>query len=230
MQDRGLLSSGHSTRSIARQLRVTATTVSRELRRNSDSHGSYDANREHQRAVKRRHDASSRPRKVTERHLEYIDERLVADWSPDVIAHKTSDLKWKLSTPGSYELIDRDVQADKDNWTTMLLRKYRKQRGPRKGGGAAQLIPDRVDIDQRPVEVDTRETFCHWEGDTVKTITFDNGLQFADLQHIAAQLNCDIYFAKPTLPGNAVPMRTSTANCDVTILEANTSTGSNRMS
>ena len=49
----------------------------------------------------------------------------------------------------------------------MLRRTYYKRRGPHKGGGAADLLPDRVDIDQQPAEVDTRETFGHWEGDTV---------------------------------------------------------------
>ena len=163
----GFLPSGHSQRSIARQLGVTSTTVSREVRRNRSADGSYDAIDAHQRAVKCRHAASSRPRKVTKRHLEYIRERMIADWSPDVIAHKTTDPSLKLSTPWIYELIDRVVQAGEDDWKTMLLRKYYKRRGPRKGGGAAHLIPDRVDIDQRPTDVDTRETFGHCEGDTV---------------------------------------------------------------
>ena len=239
----GFLSSGHSQRSIARELGVAPSTISKELDRNRKPGAVYDANFAHNAAVARRRKASSRPRKVTQRHLEYIHERLVADWSPDVIAHKTADPSLKLSTPWIYELIDRDVQAGEDDWKTMLLRKYYKRRGPR--GGTAHLIPDRVDIDQRPAEVDTRETFGHWEGDTViganhrgaivtlverqsrfmkcraiqrktkratanaiiqmmqpladtvKTITFDNGGEFADHGHIAGQLKCDIYFAKP---------------------------------
>ena len=240
----GILSSGHSRRSIARELGVASSTVSREVRRNGDSDRSYDANRAHQKAVKRRRDASSHPRKVTKRHLENIHERLVVDCSPDVFAHKTEDPSLKLSMPWIYELIG-DVQTGEDDWKTMLLRKYYKRPGPRKGGGAAHLIPDRVDIDQRPADVENRETFGHWEGDTVigadhrgaivtlverqtrlmkfrgvqrytkravahaikvmmtpladrvKTITFDNGGEFADHWHIAENLTCDIYFGKP---------------------------------
>ena len=241
----GFLSSGHSQRAIARELGVAPSTISRELQRNRIPEFGYDAQLAHRTAVARRRRASAQPRKVTPRHLEYIHERLVADWSPDVIAHKTADPCLKLSTPWIYELIDRDVQAGEDDWKTMLLRKYYKRRGPRKGGGAAQLIPNRVDIDQRPADVDSRETFGHWEGDTimganhrgaivtlverqtrllkcrgvqrytkravahaikimmepladtVKTITFDNGGEFAGHGDIAAQLECDIYFAKP---------------------------------
>ena len=33
--------------------------------------------------------------------------------------------------------------------------------------------------------------------DTVKTIKFDNGGEFADHAYIAEQLECTIYFAKP---------------------------------
>ncbi len=54
-----------------------------------------------------------------------------------------------------------------DEWETLLIRKFRRRRRSRKGNGAAHLIPDRIDIDQRPAEVGTRETFGHWEGDTV---------------------------------------------------------------
>ena len=107
------------------------------------------------------------------------------------------------------------------------------------------FIPNRVDIAERPPEVDTRETFGHWEGDTiigahhqgaivtlverktrqgfcchvsrrtkervaagiiamlegfahtVKTMTFDNGGEFADHDDIAAALQCKTYFARP---------------------------------
>ncbi|MCY4128230.1 MAG: IS30 family transposase [Gammaproteobacteria bacterium] len=239
------LSSGCSQRGIANRLGVSPSTISRELKRNGIPEVGYEAQLAHRTAVARRRLASARPRKVTPRHLNYIHERMIHDWSPDVIAHKTADPSLKLSTPWIYELIDRDVQAGDDDWTTMLLRKYRKRRGPQKGGGAAHLIPDRVDIDQRPADIETRETFGHWEGDTiigtehrgaivtlverptrlikcrsvqrytkravanaievmmqpyadtVKTITFDNGGEFADHGHIAKQLKCDIYFAKP---------------------------------
>ena len=166
----GFLSSGHSQRSIARALGVAPSTISRELQRNRIPDIGYDAHVAHRTAVARRRRASAQPRKATPQHLDYIHERLIADWSPDVIAHKTSDPTLKLSTPWIYELIDRDVQAGEDDWKTMLLRKYRKRRGPRKGSGPAHLIPDRVDIDQRPADVETRASFGHWEGDTVNGV------------------------------------------------------------
>ena len=137
----GYLSSGHSQRSIARELGVAPSTISRELRRNHIPEVGYDAQLAHRTAVARRRRATSQPRKVTPRHLDYIHERLIDDWRPDVIAHKTTDPNLKLSTSWSYELIDRDVQVGEDDWKTMLLRKYYKRHGPRKGGGAVHLIP-----------------------------------------------------------------------------------------
>ena len=239
------LSSGCSQRGIARRLGASLSTISRELKRNNIPEVGYGAQLAQRSAVARRLLASTRPRKVTLRHLNYIYEHMIHDWSPDVIAHKTEDPSLKLSTPWIYELIDRGVQAGDDDWTTMLLRKYRKRRRPQKGGAAAHLIPDRVDIDQRLADIETQETFGHWEGDpvigadhrgaivtlvarltrhikccavqcktkrafahaivkmmqpladTVKTITFDTGGEFADHRYIAEQLACDIYFAKP---------------------------------
>ena len=239
------LSSGLSQRAIAREMKIASSTICREIQRNGELDGSYDADRAQQRAEDRRTAASERPRKVTPRHLDYIYDRLVEDWSPDVIAHKTHDTSLKLSTPWIYELLRRQVRDGDDDWRSLLLRKFRKRRGPKKGGGAAHLIPNRTDIEQRPAEVDTRESFGHWEGDTiigadhrgaivtlverqtrylccravqrktkravanaiiammqpladtVKTITFDNGGEFADHERIARHLDCDIYFAKP---------------------------------
>ena len=87
-----------------------------------------------------------------------------------MVAHKTADPSLKLSTPWIYELIHRDVQAGEDDWKTMLLRKYYTHRGARKGGGAAHLIPDLVDIDQRPANIETRETF----GESVRNYVYDS--------------------------------------------------------
>ena len=43
--------------------------------------------------------------------------------------------------------------------------------------------------------------------DRVKTITFDNGLEFATHESIAMALDEDIYLRIPTTHGNAEPMR-----------------------
>ncbi|MGF1807856.1 IS30 family transposase, partial [Aliivibrio sifiae] len=131
----------------------------------------------------------------------------------------------------------------REYWRTLLPRKgkiYKQRKGTEAG---AKLIPNRIDISQRPSIVNENAEIGHWEGDTVygqngylvtmvervskllvtcrvrskfkkavtrginrmmkpfkvlcKTITFDNGGEFAGHAKIAKHLNCDIYFAKP---------------------------------
>ena len=240
-----LLSSGNTQRAIARQLGVAPSTVSREMSRNRVVGDAYVAECAQLMAVNRRHQASIQPRKVTRRHLDDIYDRMIAGDSLDVIAHRPTDPALKLSTAWLYTVIQRAVDAGDDDWTTLLLRKFRKRRGPRPSQAGVHLIPNRVDIAQRPSAVDGRKTFGHWEGDTivgarhqgaivtlverktrllacravprktktavadainqmmarfkdtVNTITFDNGGEFADHARIAAALDCKIYFAKP---------------------------------
>ena len=125
----------------------------------------------------------------------------------------------------------------------MLARKgkpYKQRQGVEAG---AHLIPERIDMSERPAHVDENIEFGHWEGDTVygqdgylvtlverrskflltcrvkrktkaevtkavnnllkpfkescKTITFDNGGEFAGHKKISRYLKCAIYFAKP---------------------------------
>lgn len=135
-----------------------------------------------------------------------------------------------------YQLIHRE------GWKHLLARKGKPYKR-RSIDAGLHLIPERVDIDDRPAHVEENIEFGHWEGDTVygqdsylvtlvertsklllscrvkrktkhqvaqaitdllkpyrsqcKTITFDNGGEFADHKLIAKCLDCDIYFAKP---------------------------------
>ena len=63
-------------------------------------------------------------------------------------------------------------------------------------------------ISQRPIDIDNRKEFGHWEIDTVigeqfsqvfKSITSDNGSEFADLSTIESEteVNTKIYFTHP---------------------------------
>ena len=66
------LSSRRSQRAIAQRLGVSPSTVSRENHRNGIAGVGYKAGLAQLVAVKRRRDASARPRKVTPRYLDYI--------------------------------------------------------------------------------------------------------------------------------------------------------------
>lgn len=49
-------------------------------------------------------------------------------------------------------------------WRHKLAKHYKPRKDMMAG---AHLIPNRVDIDQRPKEVDDKQEIDHWEGDTV---------------------------------------------------------------
>ena len=80
-----LRESGLSLRGIGRQLRVSASTISREVRRNSGQRG-YRHFQAHGLAVARRREASSRPRKMTAALWAVVEEKLGLQWSPEQIA------------------------------------------------------------------------------------------------------------------------------------------------
>lgn len=239
------LSTGASHTAIARVIGVHQSTISREIKRNAGSNDAYRAECAQCKRDERVRAAAEQPRKVKPEHYVYIDERLAAGDSPDVIAQGLSAPHLRLSTPWVYALIDRQVQAGDDDLKGYLLRKYKKRRPKRKISAGAGLIPNRVDIAQRPAVVNDRLAFGHWEGDTivgaghqgsvvtllerktrqlvcfplnhrtkdavadgiiawlydakdtVLTLTFDNGGEFAAHERIARELGCDIYFAKP---------------------------------
>lgn len=149
----------------------------------------------------------------------------------------------------SYETIYRAIYTqDSLRFLIAYLPQGRPKRRKRGQGKSRRgpTIPNRIGIEQRPKEVETRTVQGHWEGDTVvgknndgflitlvertsrllhavkvetkmasevadavietlldrpfswlKSITFDNGTEFADHERMAKQLGVDIYFAAP---------------------------------
>ncbi|MFA0814092.1 IS30 family transposase, partial [Microbulbifer epialgicus] len=223
----------YSARAIALQLNRSNKTISRELNRFYP----YCAESAHRQALQRRHGA----RKYTKFDFAMkvqIDHQL-KNASPEQIAGrmKLEKCEKTVSCSTIYRWIGRL------HWRLRLPRKgktYRKRTGSEAG---VKLIPERVDIEERPAIVDENTELGHWEGDTVygqdsylvtlvervsrllltrrvpdkskktvsraikqmlkpyqaicKTITFDNGGEFAGHQSIARKLGCKIYFAKP---------------------------------
>ena len=145
-----LLQSGHSQAHIARKIGVDRSTISRELVRNAGVRG-YRFKQAHQKATQRRKEASDKPRKMTPDLVELIEQKLTQEqWSPDQISGR-------LANDGvafiSHERIYQHVWKDKKAGGKLYLhlrhgsKKYNKRKGKNSGRG---LIPNRVDIDQRP--------------------------------------------------------------------------------
>jgi IS30 family transposase len=160
-------SMGESLRAIARKLRRSASTISRELRRNaSTSNGHYSVDKAHSYAVARRR----RSRRGT--HFEAQDVQLVHElmehkWSPQQISGRLGTQGvLDVGTSTIYRWIKRDKARGGALWerTRRLSRRYRK--GYRVHDRRGRLSGKRS-IDERPLLVQQRLEFGHWEGDTV---------------------------------------------------------------
>jgi len=160
-----LKSKGHLQQEIALQLNMDASTISRELKRNSGAKG-YRFKQAQEKSESRRHEASSKPKRMTEILIETIDSKLRTKWSPEQI----SGVLKASGTPISYESIYRHVWADKRSGGELY--KYLRRAGKKynyKGGLKAGrgCIPNRVDITERPPIVEKKQRFGDWEADTI---------------------------------------------------------------
>lgn len=163
---------GRSIRGIAADLGRSASTISRELVRNSRPtkawpRGDYDPVRAQARAERRRR-WDGRFKLARQPDLQRrIRDLLAMGWSPEQIAGRLALEQGRCVV--SYESIYRFVyhrSAQKDYWHKLLpRRKSRRGRLGRRGGSPASFIRDRRPIAQRPPEVQDRRQPGHWEAD-----------------------------------------------------------------
>ena len=236
---------GYKLRSIAEIVCTHYSTVSRELRRNISPSG-YDAEWAHDQSILRRCSAK-KSSKVSAKTDEIIAKGLRFEWSPGSISERMKAEKLPLSDQLSHTTIYRRIANDKQQGGQLYrdLPRFGKTRwkgGKRNRNAGVHLIPNRVDITERPGIVDQRTRLGDWEGDTVygqsahlvtvvdrksrftlakrvfskhkdvvgnalidllnrvafkKTLTLDNGGEFADQVRVSREAGVTIFFAKP---------------------------------
>ncbi|WP_026831531.1 IS30 family transposase [Exiguobacterium undae] len=145
---------GFSVRKIAGRLGRQPSTISRELKRNPY----YDASCADQRYVERKKKCGARTKFTLEKG-DRILEKLRETWSPEQIAGRLFQEEG-LSFKTIYRWIYTGlVEADSG-----LLRQKGKRQKPRETRGRFNVgLP----ISKRPSDVKGRQTFGHWELDTV---------------------------------------------------------------
>lgn len=151
---------------IAEKLGISESALSRELSRNT-SDGKYCAETAHALATQRRASAA-RFSKSDEQHMPIIKKGLSLGWSPENIS-----ARMKVEIPEStisHTTVYKRIAANKAQGGTLYkdLPRHGKRRckgGKRKAGRS--LIPNRVDITERPEVVELRSRLGDWEGDTV---------------------------------------------------------------
>lgn len=164
----------YSVRAMARVLGRPASTISRELRRNS-AQGHY-ASVPAQHSCRQRRRRSRPPAKL---HIDstlfgLVQHFLQLRWSPEQIAMKLACIypqghKYRVSHETIYNCIYAQPVGELRKELIACLRHARNKRVPRsKGQDRRGQIPDMLSIHLRPPEIEDRQFPGHWEGDLIK--------------------------------------------------------------
>jgi IS30 family transposase len=156
-----------SLAAIARALRRSPSTISREIARNKKVvDGWYRADLAHSYATTRRKRTRRGFHHATDYWLEVID-LLKQDLSPEQIS---GSLRLRGSFTVSHETIYQYIYDDERHGGTLFKRlrivtkTHRKRYRSRDSRG---ILPGKRHISERPPEVETRLQLGHWEGDTM---------------------------------------------------------------
>lgn len=148
---------------IANLINVSKSTVSREIKRNSNMYRHYVAI-DAQQFSELRKSVPRRPRKLSKDDWLDIEQCLKRHWSPETIAGvRKRDGKACVSVEWMYHIIRRDKERG-GNLYTYLPHHLKRRRRP---VSAHIPIKDRVSIDERPAAVDEKSRFGDWEMDTI---------------------------------------------------------------
>jgi transposase, IS30 family len=162
-----LRASGRSIRQIAAALDRAPSTVARELKRNSRTHGNYKPAYADQQGRARRWTGSKLERNSALR--EKVLSCLARGWSPEQIAGRFTKEEGKpvISHETIYRFIYAQIVRTKNYaWRNYLpRRKFKRGRRGQKGGSPASFIAQRRPLSERPIEVNDRTTPGHWEAD-----------------------------------------------------------------
>lgn len=171
---------GHLKGDIAKILHRDPSTIGREMKRNETS----IERRLNNSPKKKKHYLPDRAQAKYEERREkaktsyplknpfiytYVHEHLKTDWSPEVISGRLEkEHGLKISHECIYQYIYSKRARDKGfRLWECLTRRHKKRRKKTGRKSRRVLIPNRIDISQRPAIVDTRERTGDWEGDTI---------------------------------------------------------------
>jgi IS30 family transposase len=160
-----LQSTGMKQKGIAEHLGVSASTICRELKRNTGQRG-YRHKQADDMAVRRRHQASCRPKKMVPSLIQIVEEKLAEKWSPVQIAGVLRSNHILISHESIYRHVWSNKRAGGSLYTHLRRqgKKYNRRGAKTAGRGC---IPNRVDIQERPKLVENKSRIGDWEGDTI---------------------------------------------------------------
>lgn len=152
---------------MARRLKRSHSSISRELHRNAEQGGKYSAI-----AAERKYQ-QRRKRCVRKRLLDdpekkaFVEEKLREYWSPEQIAGRLKATGSRLQV--SCSTIYRAIHAGQLEITKKCLRRKGRKASPHDEETRGRLHGHKT-IHDRPRAANTRSQFGHWEGDTVQGV------------------------------------------------------------
>lgn len=159
---------GFHPAAIAEILGRHRSTICREIKRNSCTHdGAYRHSKAQEHSNGRRKRAASKRKRFSTEQIAIVKAHLRLDWSPEQISNT---LKAEGTLSISHETIYQLVLKDKARGGALYKhlrtrwKKRRKRYGTHERRGQQ---PGKRHISERPEEVESRQTFGHWEIDTV---------------------------------------------------------------
>lgn len=162
---------GKTLSEIARKLGRNKSTISREIRRNSSpEHSRYTIPWVHIKASRRKRKASRRPRLKNEQIVAYCQFKLKEGWSPEQISGRIGidNPGFSISHEAIYQYIYSFSRSDRKELVRCLRRSHSRRKKVGRGRAIRKTtIANRVSIDERPLSVERRKEFGHWETDTL---------------------------------------------------------------
>lgn len=161
-----LINRGKSIRQVACWLGRSHTSLSRELRRN-EGRKKYRPWKAHEQALENRRTSHRRPLKIglNSGLQRRIENELKTGWSPEIIAALLRGEKG--STLVCTETIYQWIYKQSRSSIKHLVRHHSRRRPRHARPWPNRLIPQRVSIQERPLNVNLRQVPGHWEADLI---------------------------------------------------------------
>jgi transposase, IS30 family len=171
---RDMLAAGDPQRKIALVLGRPASTVSREIARNSRPDHGYLPYAAHRAAASRRPRPKESKLAAEGRLREYVKDKLGTRWSPEQISNTLvkefpDDPEMRVSHETVYQALYVQARGGLKRKVEEALRTGRTRRKPRNNGEQrrSRFVDPMVNISERPPEVEDRAVPGHWEGDLI---------------------------------------------------------------
>lgn len=165
-QIQALKARGISLRSIAKQLGVDASTISREIRRNKGKRG-YRVKQADKKARERRSKASRKSKKLSTSLRQRVIKLIEKKWSPEQISGRLKQEGFFISYETIYKMVRADKKAGGELYKQLRHRgkAYKRRLNGKKAGRGC--IPNRIDISERPRIVEEKSRIGDFEVDTI---------------------------------------------------------------